>query len=107
MKWLRNWFDNQVKASWIRVNREEKADFKLPIPITLNNGSALKSASQRLERDPTLNFRLHKAENGWVIEMYGYDDRTERSYSRLNLILDTEDFDKQLAQIVTMEALRS
>lgn len=104
LKFIQKWFDRRVQDSWNRAssNRVDRSWDTSPKLATLS------SASQRtLDRDPTLQFKMHRAENGWVVEMFGYDEKTDRSHSRLTLISDDADFDKELSHIVTMQALRS
>lgn len=109
MKWFRNWFDKQVVASWARSSNQKanqpdwSSDVSIKLPSTLSSSRAV----NKLDRDATMNFRMHKAENGWVVEMHGYDSKTDQHFSRLNLILDGEDFDKALSHVVTMQALRN
>ena len=108
MNWFNRWFYNKCQEAW-NVSREEKV-YAEPAQHSggLFNSTANKIArTSNLDMRATMNFKMHHAENGWVIEVHGYDQRTDNSWSKLHLISDTEEFDKALAQIMTLEALRS
>jgi hypothetical protein len=104
LTFIQKWFDRKVRESW---NRASSINL---VEDTWNKSAKLSSSTtlqRNLDRDPTLQFKMHRAENGWVVEMFGYDEKTDRSYSRLTLISDGADFDTELSHIVTMQALRS
>ena len=89
--------------------REEKV-YAEPMQrgVGLFNSTANKvSRSSDLDMRATMNFKMHHAENGWVIEIHGYDERTDSSWSKLHLISENEEFDKALAHIMTIQALRN
>jgi hypothetical protein len=105
LKFIQKWFDRKVRES-----RDRASSPSLLVEDTWSNSAKLSSSTavrRSLDRDPTLQFKMHRAENGWVVEMFGYDEKTDRNYSRLTLILDGADFDTELSHIVTMQALRS
>jgi hypothetical protein len=104
LKFIQKWFDRKVHESWNRASSTS-----LIKDDTWSNSAKLASSTavrRNLDRDPTLQFKMHRAENGWVVEMFGYDEKADRSYSRLTLISDGADFDTELSHIVTMQALR-
>lgn len=53
-----------------------------------------------------LNFRVHKASGGYVIETRQYDNIKDRTNSKLYIIKDDQDLGENLGKIITMEALR-
>lgn len=104
---IQNWFNRKVKQALVQpAPPKDNWDDTGIHSLTLNSAKS-STRSRQLDRDPTMQFKLHKAENGWVVEMFGYDEKADRSFSRLNLILDGTDFDKELSHIVTMQALRN
>ena len=107
MSWFDRWLSKKMQIAW-NQHREETIYAESKQQTGLSIGGANKIArSKDLDIRPTMNFKMHHAENGWVIEVHGYDQRTDNSWSKLHLISDTEEFDKALAQIMTLEALRS
>jgi hypothetical protein len=105
MSWFERWLSKKMQTVW-NQHREEKIYAEPSRGIGLLNSTAT-VRSGKLDMQATMNFKMHHAENGWVIEVHGYDQRTDNSWSKLHLISDTEEFDKALAQIMTLEALRS
>jgi hypothetical protein len=106
MNWLDRWFTKQVQKAW-NSSREEK-DYHIgsKMEILQLSNHVSKHSGRSLDVQPTLNFRLHHAENGWIVEVTNHDPRTDRHTTKLHLIGDDEDFDKSICQIITLEALR-
>ena len=103
-KWFTTWFDRKCAAAYERA-REEQIYSGAPIKMSAMSGTNA-IAKRDLDRDANMQFRMHKAENGWVVEMHGYDQRADRHYSKLHLIGNGEDFDQAICHIITLEALR-
>lgn len=107
MNWFDRWLANKVQRSWEQA-REEKVYAEPKQSTGLFVGSPNKiSRSRDLDIRPTMNFKMHHAENGWVIEIHGFDERTDSNWSKLYLIGEHEEFDKALAHIMTVQALRN
>jgi hypothetical protein len=108
MSWFERWLSKKMQTAWNQTREETIYAEPKQRNTGLFIGSANKVArSSDLDMRPTMNFKMHHAENGWVIEVHGYDQRTDNTWSKLHLISDTEEFDKALAQIMTVEALRN
>jgi hypothetical protein len=107
MNWFNRWFYNKCQEAW-NASRDERVvpDREQRVGLFINSANKI-ARNTDLDMRPTMNFKMHHAENGWVVEVHGYDQRTDNSWSKLHLISDTEEFDKALAQIMTLEALRS
>lgn len=56
--------------------------------------------------DNPVNFKMHKANGGWVIEFKKYDQTTDMVDSTLYIVNKNEDIGKSLSHIITMEALK-
>lgn len=107
MNWFDRWLANKVQRYWNEA-REEKIYAEPKQRTGMFIGTANKiSGSSNLDMRATMNFKMHHAENGWVVEIHGYDDRTDSSWSKLYLIGEEEEFDKALAHIMTVQALRN
>ena len=107
MKWFDQWFAKQAKKAW-EASREEKIQYNTDVKMNVIGGKyAIAPTSGRsLDVQPTLNFRLHHAENGWIVEVTCHDTRTDRHTTRMHLIGDDQEFDQAICQIITLEALR-
>ena len=94
MNWFDKWIARKVRQAW---------DQEANVPI--NKATAL-ITEDRLG-DPTMNFRMHRAETGWIMEVGRSDRKTDRYSKVLHLIHDDEDLGDSIAKIITMETLRS
>ena len=105
MKWLDQWLSKKMQQAW---NNAKEKDYEQPkYTISALVGSQHVKNSRGLDRDATMQFRMHKAENGWIIELTGVDQKTDRHYSKLHIIGEEDDFDQSLCHIITVESLRS
>ena len=103
MNWFNQWLSKKIQQSW-----EQAREQKVYAEQTHFIGTPNKISRNRdLDMRATMNFKMHHAENGWVIEIHGYDERTDSSWSKLYLIGEDEDFDRSLAHIMTIQALRN
>lgn len=89
-----NWF-----YRWLR-NKLNSLDY-----ITV--GSA-KGVSQTIPRhmDQGMNFSIHRANGGCIVQYSQYDKRSELSEHKLHIITDDKDLGEELAKIITLESLR-
>lgn len=55
---------------------------------------------------PVLNFRVHFADGGRIVQMNHYNNRTDKSSSNLYIITEDKDIGTELGKIITMEGLR-
>lgn len=103
MKWFDQWFAKKCNQAWNAATQKEYNVTSTKMEILQLGGSAKRS----FDAQASMNFRLHHAENGWIVEVNSYDQRTDRHSTKLHLIGDDEEFDKSICQIITLEALRS
>jgi len=54
-----------------------------------------------------MNFSIHKANGGYIVQYSQYDRRTDRSDNKLHIITDDKDLGEELGKIITLESLRS
>jgi hypothetical protein len=102
MKWFDKWIAKKVRQAW---EREQE-----PTKYAMNSIVGMKTAElvsrDRMDSNPDLNFRMFRAENGYVIEVRYSDKRTERTTTNLHLISDEEDLGQSIAHIITVESLK-
>ena len=60
----------------------------------------------QLDNQARLNFSVHFADGGRVVQMNYYDKRSDQLTNRLYIVTDDKDFGKELNKIITMEGLR-
>ena len=96
MKWFDRWLARRVKKVW-----EDEQTVN-----TIGIKAASLVDSDRLG-DPALNFRMHRAETGWIMEVHRYDRKTDRNSRGMHIVNDSEDLGDSIAKIITMETLRS
>jgi hypothetical protein len=102
MNWFDKWIAKKVRRAW-ESTQEEKHSYTL-------NSIGIKTAElvsrDRMDSNPDLNFRMFRAENGYVMEVRYNDKRTDRSTSHLHLISDDQDLGQSIAHIITVESLK-
>ena len=54
-----------------------------------------------------VNFSLHRADGGYIIEYRAYDSVRDRRISSLHLITQDENLGERIGQIITLELLRN
>ena len=100
MKWFDQWFAKKCDQAWNDAKQKDYNSTSTKMEILQLGGSAKRG----LDVQPSLNFRLYHAENGWIVEVNS--QRTDRYTTKMHLIGDDEEFDKAICQIITLEALR-
>ena len=99
---------HRVKPSflkrWIYSLVKEVRDYEEYVNVPSLNTTAV-SQTNHIEGKVTLNFAIHFADGGKVVQMNHYDSQTDRSTHRLYIITNDKDFGKELDKIITMEGL--
>jgi hypothetical protein len=98
MNWFNRWVNKKIRDS---MNQ----------PNVYSNDAKVSIGIDRLDREtfdrPALNFKMHRAESGWIMEVRRYDSRTDRNSTALHIINDEDDLGDNIAKIITMETLRA
>lgn len=81
------------------------------IKVNLNKvslGQAIPSGryDHDMDSNADLQFRMNKAENGYVMSVRQIDRRNDRSINNLYLIPDENDLGQSIAHIITIESLK-
>jgi hypothetical protein len=69
-------------------------------------GANLISRGSQLDSRGGLNFTIHMANGGYVLEYSTYNDKTDRHDHALHLIPSEQDMGQSIAHIITLEMLR-
>lgn len=111
MNWFDKWLQKKVRSVWDNHSKYEAKALK---DITMNSislvgaGQAIRGGgSDTLDSHPDLNFRMFRAENGYVMEVRQYDKRTDRHGTNLHIIPDDADLGSSIAHIITVESLKA
>jgi hypothetical protein len=76
--------------------------------ITSNHGFNKKmSSSGEGIGKPGMNFTIHPAAGGYILEYRVYDQRTERNDNKLHIINEDQNLGESIGKIITLEILRT
>jgi hypothetical protein len=100
MNWFDKWIAKKVRQAW-----DDAASPKQFHNIVGSKTAELVSRD-RMDSNPDLNFRMFRAENGYVMEVRYNDRRTDRTTTNLHLISDDQDLGQSIAHIITVESLK-
>jgi hypothetical protein len=87
MRWLKKRLRN-----WINDDED------IYVPITLRSRDEFDSECIR--------FKVFRANGGTVIQTEQYDNKHDRQYNNLHVIVDGQDLGKELGKIITYESLK-
>lgn len=100
-----------MKFIWRYVWRKMKEigndpDDNYPKEPNLAIGRSTVRARDSFEGDSGLNMQIHKAIGGRIVSFNHYDRKTDRDYKSVYILTDEQDFEKELARIITLESMR-
>ena len=94
MKWFDRWFSRKCQEAW-----ETAREVKL-------SRDSVPSVRGSLDDEDGLNMRVIKALGGRIVCFNHYDRKTDRSFSKLYVIHDELDFERELGKLITQESMR-
>jgi hypothetical protein len=59
-----------------------------------------------VEDDAGLNIHVRPAIGGRVVSFRHYDRKTDRNYSKVYVVPEDQDFERELSRMITLESLR-
>ena len=95
INWLRHKLHNFIFPQDINEVVESKTHRGRPL---ISRGSLLDSRG--------MNFTIHMANGGYVLEYSTYNDKTDRHDNALHIIPSDQDMGQGIAHIITLEMLR-
>ena len=101
MSFIQNWFDRQIESAWDRARNQPKQIHSIAGARTADVIS-----KDRMDSSPDINFKMYRAENGFIMEVRHYDKRTDRQSNNLHLIPESDDLGQSIAHIITIESLK-
>jgi hypothetical protein len=99
MKWFDKWFAKKCKQAWENARNEPDS------PASISSAKLVREADG-FETDAGLRMELHQAIGGRIVSFRHYDRKTDRSYSKVYVIHDELDFERELGKIITQESMR-
>jgi hypothetical protein len=103
MKWFDRWFYRKAKWAW--DNRDEiEAD--VPHSITKAGRANQLIAVEDESWGDGLRINIKKMIGGYVVSFRCYDRVRDRSDERHYIITDTQDFERELGKIITLESMK-
>ena len=104
MKWFDNWIARCLQRHHQRHNNECEAMPANRYSNTLT-GSKRANAKESL-RTRGMNFSIHPASGGHVLEYNSYNNKTDEYENTLHLIPSDEDLGQTIGHAITLEMLR-
>jgi hypothetical protein len=111
MNWFDKWLYGKVKNAWenkrqFDKDKEYQVSLKEHTLNAINIGSVGIAGGGRLDCPPDLNFKMYRAENGYVMEVRQHDRKTDRQNVNLHVIAESEDLGTAISHIITLESLK-
>ena len=98
-QWLISKYSNQS-------NETEPMGMGLGISLAKRKGTQTSRGSILRDESTAINFTIHAASGGYVVESSYYDDRTDNHNRQLHIITSQEDFSEELGKAVFMDILK-
>jgi len=99
-----NWFKQKV-VQWVREDWNKVRSGNDANVAQTGIGISPISPGRRLDHNG-MNFTIHSANGGYVMEYNTYDPRTDERNTALHLITSDQDLGQSIAHIITFEMLR-
>ena len=99
MKWLKRWFANKCREAW-----EESRD--MPEEVYATQPSNRLIARSDIDSEEGLSITVRSAIGGRIVTFRHYDRKTDRSYHRLYVVPEDQDFERELGKMITLESIR-
>ena len=94
-----NWFRQKLHNFIFHQDTNQLVETKT------HRGRALISRGSQLD-NRGMNFTIHMANGGYVLEYSSYNDKTDRHDNTLHIINSDTDLGQGIAHVITLEMLR-
>jgi hypothetical protein len=99
-----NWFKQKI-IHWVREDWN-KVRSDNDIQSSKSIGISTISPGRRLDQSNGMNFTIHSANGGFIMEYTSYNPRTDERNNALHIITSDQDLGQGIAHIITLEMLR-
>lgn len=110
------WFYRNVKNAWdnkhiyeaedlqgyMDMNQQKKKSFNI---VNSNASYEVSESATSLHSAGTLNFTLHPATGGYILQFSTYNALKDERLSKLHIITTDQDLGERIGQIITLECL--
>lgn len=94
-----NWFRNKLhNFIFPQDNLVTESKHHRRNNLAITKGSSLDNRG--------MNFTIHQANGGYVLEYSSYDEKTDRNTNTLHIINSDTDLGQGIAHVITLEMLR-
>jgi len=101
-----NWFKQKV-IQWVREDWNKVRHGENDAVVSSKSiGIGTISSGRRIDQSNGMNFTIHSANGGYVMEYNKYDPRTDERNTALHIITSDQDLGQGIAHIITFEMLR-
>ncbi len=101
-----NWFKQKV-ISWVREDWNKVRHGENDAVVSSKSiGIGTISSGRRIDQSNGMNFTIHSANGGYVMEYNKYDPRTDERNTALHIITSDQDLGQGISHIITLEMLR-
>ena len=94
MKWFWKWAFNKLRNA-----NDDDGD----VPIKMGRATI---SGRDIDADEGLNITVRSAMGGKIVSFRHYDHKTDRHYTKLYVIPEDLDFERELGKMITMESMR-
>lgn len=98
-----NWFARRLSLAQEELQENLRANLS---KVSLGQAIPSSRYDHEVDSNADLQFRMNRAENGYVMSVRQFDRRTDRNINSLYLISDDEDLGQSIAHIITIESLK-
>jgi len=99
-----NWFKQKV-IQWVREDWQKVRNGENDALVSSKSINTI-SSGRRLDQSNGMNFTIHSANGGYIMEYTSYDPRTEERNNALHIITSDQDLGQSIGHIITLEMLR-
>ena len=101
MKWFDKWFMRKCRWAW-----ENRDSAEVPINKLRGSSGLIAVEDDSPNWGDGLRINIKKVIGGYVVSFRTYDYRKDRSDERHHIITDEQDFNQELAKMITLESMR-
>lgn len=102
MKWFDKWFAKKCQQAWEAARPDSTPD-------VLASSGAIKAARLTTASEDWsngLNITVNNANGGRIVQFRSYNNKTDRTNTTVYVIPESEDFNKELGKLITLESMR-
>lgn len=103
MKWFDQWFARKCQWAWENRDRVDMPEINLK---PMRGATLVAVEDDSPPWNDGLRINIKKVIGGYVVSFRTYDRLKDRSDERHHIITDDQDFNAELAKMITLESMR-